>query len=81
MLTGSAPFTGKDQKKLYQKILTQKIVLPTWLSADCKNLLKALLERNVENRIGARKSTMFQVGGVQQVKSHPFFKVIDIIDS
>ena len=77
MLTGNAPFKAREKNKLYKKILTERVVLPRWLSADCVSLLKGLLERNVENRLGARKSTMFQTGGIQQLKSHPFFKQVD----
>jgi hypothetical protein len=75
MLTGEAPFKAKESKIIYQKILTAKIVLPSWLSPDCKSFLRSLLERNVENRLGARKSTMFHIGGVSEIKAHPFFKV------
>ena len=37
----------------------------------------SLLTRNVDQRLGAAKSTMFKTRGVQEVKSHPFFKEID----
>ena len=37
----------------------------------------SLLTRNVDQRLGAAKSTMFKTRGVQEVKSHSFFKDID----
>jgi p70 ribosomal S6 kinase len=40
------------------------------------SLLKGLLERNVQKRLGSTKSTMFEVGGVAALKAHRFFKGI-----
>ncbi|GLD93235.1 hypothetical protein PINS_up001827 [Pythium insidiosum] len=74
MLVGEPPFRGRSDRDTPQKILTAKLQLPKWLSADAHSLLKALLERNVSKRLGCGKSTMFTVRGVQAIKSHPFFK-------
>lgn len=51
--------------------------LPKWLSSDTHSILKQLLERNVDKRLGSGKSTMFQVKGVQAIKKHAFFRDID----
>lgn len=40
-------------------------------------MLKGLLERNVQKRLGAARSTMFEVGGVSALKAHRFFNKID----
>ena len=56
MLIGHAPFRGRDRNVVYKKILTENITLPKWLSSECVTLLSGLLERNVENRLGAEKS-------------------------
>lgn len=39
-------------------------------------MLKGLLERNVQKRLGAAKSTMFEMGGVAAIKSHRWFHKI-----
>ncbi|KAK1944108.1 Serine/threonine-protein kinase AtPK2/AtPK19 [Phytophthora citrophthora] len=77
MVTGYPPFRHNNRKKLHQKILNEKLALPKWLGPDTHSILKQLLERNVDKRLGSGKSTMFQVKGVQAIKKHAFFKGID----
>lgn len=40
-------------------------------------VLRGFLERNVSRRLGAKKTTMFDIGGATAVKHHPFFEGID----
>ncbi|GMF35981.1 unnamed protein product [Phytophthora fragariaefolia] len=54
-----------------------QLPLPKWLGPETHSILKQLLERNVDKRLGSGKSTMFQVKGVQAIKKHAFFKGID----
>lgn len=54
-----------------------QLSLPKWLSSDTHSILKQLLERTVDKRLGSGKSTMFQVKGVQAIKKHAFFRDID----
>ncbi|KAF4320139.1 hypothetical protein BBO99_00005259 [Phytophthora kernoviae] len=54
-----------------------QLSLPKWLGSETHSILKQLLERNVDKRLGSGKSTMFQVKGVQAIKKHAFFKGID----
>ncbi|RLN53177.1 hypothetical protein BBJ29_001714 [Phytophthora kernoviae] len=77
MVTGYPPFRHKNRKKLHHKILNEKLSLPKWLGSETHSILKQLLERNVDKRLGSGKSTMFQVKGVQAIKKHAFFKGID----
>lgn len=56
---------------------TAQLSLPKWLSSDTHSILKQLLERTVDKRLGSGKSTMFQVKGVQAIKKHAFFRDID----
>ncbi|KAJ0408621.1 hypothetical protein P43SY_008968 [Pythium insidiosum] len=77
MVTGYPPFVHKNRKKLHHKILNEKLSLPKWLSSDTHSILKQLLERNVEKRLGSGKSNMFKVKGVQAIKNHAFFRGID----
>ncbi|RHY57322.1 hypothetical protein DYB38_001554 [Aphanomyces astaci] len=77
MVTGYPPFRHNNRKKLLEKICTEKLSLPKFLHADTHSILKQLLERNVDKRLGAGKSTMFKVKGVAAIKQHPFFSRID----
>lgn len=40
-------------------------------------MLRGFLERNVSRRLGAKKTTMFDIGGSTAVKHHAFFEGID----
>lgn len=73
MLCGDPPFHGGDEKELTRKILNERLTLPPYLTANAHSILRGLLERNVQRRLGATRSTMFEIGGVAALKSHPFF--------
>ena len=48
-----------------------------YLHMQAHSVLKGLLERNVQKRLGAARTTMFEVGGVSALKAHRFFNKID----
>ena len=75
MLTGNPPFQAKNgnQKELDKKILTEKFVSPSYLTANAVLLLKGLLEKDATKRLGAAKGNMFNIGGVSALKQHCFF--------
>eukprot|EP00903_Cladosiphon_okamuranus_P007664 g7432.t1 len=77
MTAGYPPFQGKTPKDLNRKILNERVSLPKWLSQTAHQVLRGFLERNVSRRLGAKKTTMFDIGGATAVKQHPFFEGID----
>jgi serine/threonine protein kinase len=78
MLVGKPPFESrKGAKDLFRKIMNERIRMPDGSSAAACILLKGLLNRNASARFGAAKGTMFQVGGVTQVKQLAFFSGLD----
>lgn len=78
MLSGRPPFESKQGAKvLFSKIMTEKVKMPSGSSAAACKLLKGLLNRNVQARLGAARSTMFEVGGVAGLKQMEFFSEID----
>lgn len=79
MLTSNPPFTAKSQKELDRKILSEKFTIPSYLTAGASSLLKGLLEKDSNKRLGSSKSTMFNIGGVAALKQHMFFDNIDWI--
>ena len=65
MLNGLPPFSSKQgSKELFRKIMQEKIKMPPGSTAAACKLLKGLLNRNPDARLGCARSTMFEVGGV-----------------
>ena len=78
MLNGLPPFSSKQgSKELFRKIMSEKIKMPPGSTAAACKLLKGLLNRNPDARLGCARSTMFEVGGVTGLKQQPFFDKID----
>ena len=57
--------------------MSERIKMPAGCSAAACKLLKGLLNRNAQQRLGAARSTMFEVGGVAGLKQAEFFEGID----
>lgn len=77
MLTGKPPFTAKSSKELDRKIMSDKPCIPSYITAPAASLLKGMLEKDVNKRLGSVKSTMFAIGGVVSLKAHVFFSDLD----
>ena len=78
MLNGLPPFSSKQgSKELFRKIMSEKVKMPPGSSAAACKVLKGLLNRNAQNRLGAARSTMFEVGGVAALKKMDFFSGLD----
>jgi p70 ribosomal S6 kinase len=78
MLSGEPPFNSKNgAKDLFRKIMTEKVKMPVGSTAPACKLLKGLLNRNVQSRLGTARSTMFEVGGSAGLKNAEFFAKID----
>lgn len=72
----TTPHRGKTIKEIERKILNERVKFPTFLTGPTVSMMKGLLNRNVEKRLGATKSTMFEVGGTTALKDHKFFEKI-----
>ncbi|VDK63879.1 unnamed protein product [Onchocerca ochengi] len=68
MLTGGPPFTADNRKKTIDKILKGRLTLPSFLSMEARDLIKRLLKRHVETRLGAGPEDAYEI------KQHPFFR-------
>uniref|UniRef100_A0A914HX88 non-specific serine/threonine protein kinase n=1 Tax=Globodera rostochiensis TaxID=31243 RepID=A0A914HX88_GLORO len=68
MLTGGPPFTAENRKRTIDKILKGRLTLPPYLSVEAKDLIKRLLKRHVDTRLGAGP------GDAEEIKQHVFFK-------
>lgn len=71
MLTGKAPFTHTNRKKLQEKIIKEKVKLPPFLTSEAHSLLKGLLQKDPSARLGSGPN------GDNQIKSHKWFRSIN----
>ncbi|EPS74416.1 hypothetical protein M569_00341, partial [Genlisea aurea] len=71
MLSGKVPFTGGNPHKLQQKIVKDKVKLPSYLSSDAHSLLKGLLQKEASKRLGNGPR------GSSEIKEHKWFKPIN----
>jgi len=74
MLTGSPPFTGNNRKIVTDRVLKAKLQLKKYLTPDAKDILKKLLNRKVESRLG------FGPKDADAIKEHRFFSSVDWSD-
>ncbi|KAL5196657.1 hypothetical protein ABZP36_000169 [Zizania latifolia] len=70
MLTGKPPFVG-NRDKVQQKIVKEKLKLPSFLSSEAHSLLKGLLQKEGSKRLGSGP------GGCDEIKKHKWFKPIN----
>jgi len=67
MLTGAPPFTGGNRKIITERVLKSKLQLKKYLTPNAKDLLKKLLNKQAENRLGAGEKDS------RAIKEHKFF--------
>ena len=72
MLYGTTPFKGHDRKKTFANVLKRDVkfdLVPTQqsVSSNCKNLIKKLLIKEEDKRLGSKT-------GASEIKNHVFFK-------
>jgi len=67
MLTGAPPFTGGNRKVITDRVLKSKLQLKKYLTPNAKDLLKKLLHKQAENRLGYGEEDS------EAVKTHKFF--------
>lgn len=72
MLTGQPPFTGNNNKRIMEKIITQKIRYPFYLSQIAQDFMGKCLNRNVDKRVNIDQEEIFR-----KVKDHQFFRYIN----
>ena len=50
MICGQPPFEADDEEKLFDKIVSDKVLYPKWISSQATNLLTQLLMKNASQR-------------------------------
>eukprot|EP00808_Paulinella_micropora_P027382 g21430.t1 len=69
LVVGIPPFYSQDVGTMFGNISEATLRFPSFMSADCKDLISQLLIRDPRKRLGAN--------GVEEVKAHPFWKKLD----
>lgn len=70
-MTGLPPFYHHDKKKLYEKIMTEKVIIPKSFNPILADFLERLLEKNPEKRLGCGNM------GEEEIEKHKWFASID----
>ncbi|XP_056091533.1 serine/threonine-protein kinase N2 [Rhinichthys klamathensis goyatoka] len=71
MLVGESPFPGDDEEEVFDSIVNDEVRYPRFLSTEAISVMRRLLRRNPERRLGAGERD------AQDVKKHLFFRNID----
>ncbi|KAL4470787.1 hypothetical protein ABPG73_000047 [Tetrahymena malaccensis] len=70
LLVGIPPYYDNNKEILYDNIRRGPLKIPRSMSADAKDLIKQLLNRNPKERLGSK-------GDSEEIKAHPFFKNVN----
>uniref|UniRef100_A0A8C1RBQ3 protein kinase C n=1 Tax=Cyprinus carpio TaxID=7962 RepID=A0A8C1RBQ3_CYPCA len=71
MLVGESPFPGDDEEEVFDSIVNDEVRYPRFLSTEAISIMRRLLRRNPERRLGAGERD------AEEVKKHPFFRDMD----
>ncbi|KAJ8375304.1 hypothetical protein SKAU_G00058840 [Synaphobranchus kaupii] len=71
MLVGESPFPGDDEEEVFDSIVNDEVRYPRFLSTEAISIMRRLLRRNPERRLGAGERD------AEEVKKQPFFRNVD----
>ncbi|XP_068104620.1 serine/threonine-protein kinase N3 [Hyperolius riggenbachi] len=71
MLVGECPFPGDDEEEVFDSIVNEEVRYPRFLSTEAINLIRKLLRKTPERRLGAG------VGDAEEIKTQPFYQEVD----
>ncbi|XP_060107044.1 serine/threonine-protein kinase N3 [Heteronotia binoei] len=71
MLVGESPFPGDNEEEVFDSIVNEDVRYPRFLSTETISIIRKLLRKCPERRLGAGASD------AEEIKIQPFFKEID----
>uniref|UniRef100_A0A674NPP2 protein kinase C n=1 Tax=Takifugu rubripes TaxID=31033 RepID=A0A674NPP2_TAKRU len=71
MLVGESPFPGDDEEEVFDSIVNDEVRYPRFLSNEAIGIIRRLLRRNPERRLGSGEKD------AEEVKKQPFFRTMD----
>ena len=75
MFTGKLPFKFRFDTEPNLNIYKKKVVYPSWMEENAKDLIINLLNVDPDKRLGSGKN------GAENIKRHPFFSDIDWVEA
>ncbi|XP_036597058.1 serine/threonine-protein kinase N1 isoform X3 [Trichosurus vulpecula] len=70
MLVGESPFPGDDEEEVFDSIVNDEVRYPRFLSTEAIGIMRRLLRRNPERRLGSGERD------AEDVKKQPFFRTL-----
>jgi serine/threonine protein kinase len=70
MLVGVPPFFTPNQEEIFRNIIQNEVYIPSFVSKKAQKLIKLLLKKNPEQRLGAKKD-------MDELKENEYFSDID----
>ncbi|CAG5098870.1 Oidioi.mRNA.OKI2018_I69.XSR.g16048.t2.cds [Oikopleura dioica] len=71
MLVGESPFPGDTEEEVFDSIVNEEVRYPRMLSVEAISLMRRLLRRNPDRRLGASEND------AEDVMRHQFFRKLD----
>jgi serine/threonine protein kinase len=71
MLVGITPFFTTKKEEIFHNIEFGELKIPDFVSTEAAGLLRELLEKNPNKRLGGGPKD------AQEIKQHPYFKDVD----
>ena len=71
MIIGVTPFFSNSKEQIFYNIENEKLVIPDYVSKEAADLIRKLLERNPNKRLGSSHAD------AEEIKKEPFFKDIN----
>ncbi|CAH1271533.1 PKN2 [Branchiostoma lanceolatum] len=71
MLVGESPFPGDDEEEVFDSIVNDDVRYPRFLSTEAIAVMRRLLRRNPERRLGSTERD------AEDVKKQPFFRNVN----
>ena len=70
MLVGVPPYFSYSQEQIFNNIDKAELILPNFISKKAQELIKALLVKNPDERLGSKDD-------IEEIKNHEYFKDVD----
>jgi CRP-like cAMP-binding protein len=71
MVAGACPFQGDDNMQIYKHIVENKIVFPTHMTPDCREIIRDFTRVSQLTRLGLRRP------GIKAIRDSPWFTAFD----
>ena len=70
LLVGVPPYFTTNQEQIFRNIQNAQLYIPPFISEKAANLIKSLLKRNPNERLGSKRD-------VEEIKEHEYFADVD----